>query len=47
MSDNYTQKPMHYHKGMSHGYLKDGKYDNADENLRTKTNSVSNTNNLG
>ena len=38
---------MHYHKAMLHGYLKDGKYDKADENLRNKTKSVSNTNNIG
>ena len=37
------QMPMHYHKRM----LKDGKYHNADENLRNEIKSVSNTNNIG
>lgn len=32
---------------MLHDYLKDGKYDNADENLRKETKNVSNTNNIG
>ena len=32
---------------MLHDYLKDSKYDNADENLRKETKNVSNTNNIG
>ena len=36
---------MHYYKRMLHDHLKSGKYDNADENLRKETESVSNANN--
>ena len=42
----YTQKPMLYYKRMLHDHLKVGKYDNADENLRKETKSVSNRNNI-